>query len=71
VPRHVVQRARNYLATLETHQAALAESPQAQLPLGPAEAPRVDPLREAVDELEPDAMTPREALEALYKLKDL
>ena len=71
VPRHVVQRARNYLATLETHQAALAESPQAQLPLGPAEAPRVDPLREAVDELEPDAMTPREALEALYALKDL
>ncbi len=71
VPRHVVQRARNYLATLETQQAALAESPQAQLPLGPAETPSIDPLREAVDELEPDAMTPREALAALYRLKDL
>ena len=71
VPRHVVQRARAYLATLESHQAVLAESPQAQLPLGPAEAPRDDPLRDAVDVLEPDAMTPREALEALYRLKDL
>ena len=30
-----------------------------------------DALRTAVDELDPDAMTPREALEALYKLKDL
>jgi DNA mismatch repair protein MutS len=71
VPRHVVQRARSYLATLESHQAALAQSPQGQLPLGPAEQPATDALREALDELDPDAMSPREALEALYRLKDL
>ena len=36
VPGHVVRRARNYLATLESHQLALTQSPQAQLPLGAA-----------------------------------
>ena len=71
VPRHVVQRARDYLATLESHQQALAQSPQAQLPLGPAEEPAADALRDALEELDPDSMTPREALAALYRLKDL
>jgi DNA mismatch repair protein MutS len=71
VPRHVVQRARNYLATLESQQAVMTQSPQGQLPLGPAEEPASDALREALEALDPDAMTPREALEALYKLKDL
>jgi hypothetical protein len=28
-----------------------------------------DPIRQAVDALEPDSMTPREALDALYQLK--
>ena len=71
VPRHVVKRARNYLATIETHQAALAQSPQAQLPLGRASEPAADALRDALDALEPDSLTPRQALEALYRLKDL
>ena len=71
VPRHVVQRARDYLATLESNQLALAQSPQAQLPLGPAAETLVDELRNALDELDPDALTPRQALDALYRLKDL
>ena len=71
VPGHVVQRARDYLATLESHQLALTQSPQAQLPLGPAAEDTEDELRNALAELEPDAMTPRQALAALYKLKDL
>ena len=71
VPRHVVKRARDYLATLETHQAALAQSPQAQLPLGRATEPASDALRDALEALDPDAMTPRQALEALYRLKNL
>ena len=36
----------------------------------PVEA-KVDPLREAMAGVDPDAMTPREALEALYRLKSL
>ncbi len=71
VPRQVVQRAREYLAALETHQPALTQSPQGQLPLGPAEEPQADALRDALDELDPDSMTPRQALDALYELAKL
>jgi DNA mismatch repair protein MutS len=71
VPRDVIQRARRYLATLESMQTEQRENPQAQLPFGQAEPPVSDALREAVDELDPDSMSPREALEALYRLKDL
>ena len=31
--------------------------------------PAPDPLQETLDGLDPDAMTPREALDALYRLK--
>jgi DNA mismatch repair protein MutS len=71
VPRDVIQRARRYLATLESMQTEQRENPQAQLPFDRAEPQAVDALREAVDELDPDSMSPREALEALYRLKDL
>jgi DNA mismatch repair protein MutS len=41
------------------------------LPLSVEEEPPEDLLRGAVDELDPDSMSPREALDALYKLKGL
>ncbi|MGB5719377.1 MAG: DNA mismatch repair protein MutS [Woeseiaceae bacterium] len=71
VPKDIIDRARRYLKTLESQQAAQPESPQGQLNLAVAEPHPEDPVRTAVDELEPDAMTPREALDALYKLKEL
>ncbi len=71
VPRHVVQRARDYLASLESHQLELAQSPQAQLPLVPAADDRDGELRDALEELDPDSMTPLQALNALYELKKL
>jgi DNA mismatch repair protein MutS len=71
VPRHVVQRARDYLTTLESHQLALTRTPQAQLPLGPATDDRSDELGDALDQLDPDTMTPLQALNALYELKKL
>jgi DNA mismatch repair protein MutS len=71
VPKDIIDRARRYLKTLESQQAAQPESPQGQLDLAVAEPQPEDPVRTAVDELEPDAMTPREALDALYKLKEL
>ena len=71
VPTDVIRRARAYLRTLESQQAQHANDPQAQLPLGPAADDSPDALREAVDDLDPDAMTPRQALDALYKLKDI
>ncbi len=70
VPPNVIKRAKGYLKTLESQQTADADSPQAQLALEVAdETP--DRLREAVDALNPDTLTPREALDTLYKLKNL
>ncbi len=72
VPGDVIRRARRYLKTLESQQISNAEDPQGQLDLA-VELPPAgdDPVREAIDELDPDSMSPREALNALYRLKDL
>ncbi len=80
VPAPVVRRAASLLASLEKHGGPLgaAGAPLTALPLFAApvatqpEAPsarEADPLAEAVAALEPDQMTPREALDALYRLK--
>jgi DNA mismatch repair protein MutS len=71
VPANVIRRARAYLRTLESQQTLHANDPQAQLPLGPSRVDDHDALREAIDDLDPDTMTPKQALEALYKLKDI
>jgi len=71
VPGDVIRRARSYLKTLESQQAAQANNPQGQLDFRAEEPAIVDPMREAVEALDPDSMSPREALDALYKLKKL
>ena len=71
VPGDVIRRARSYLKTLESQQAAQANNPQGQLDFRAEEPAIVDPMREAVEALDPDSMSPREALGALYKLKKL
>ena len=43
---------------------------QGELPLA-VSAAEPDPLREAIDAIDPDSMTPRDALDAIYRLKDL
>ncbi len=78
LPRAVVDRARVILDELEAHdRQAPVERLIDDLPLfavaakaasKPAEAEEPDPLHEAVAALDPDAMTPREALDALYRL---
>ncbi len=76
LPPVVVGRAEAVLAAIESGERASAAARLADdLPLFSAAAkappPRRDPLREAAEALDPDAMTPREALEALYRLRDL
>jgi DNA mismatch repair protein MutS len=71
VPGVVIRRAQAYLARLETHPSG--DHPQSQLPLG---APVVvaepdDALGDALDALDPDSLSPREALDALYELRKL
>jgi len=72
VPPKVITAARRYLGELERRSlAAHAAGPQQQLLL---EMPREPVPHEAVTALnaiDPDSMTPREALDALYKLKAL
>jgi DNA mismatch repair protein MutS len=82
VPREVIAAARQYLATLERREHQLAApGPQAELSFAaPAAAPVAAAGQDAllatliaaeVAALDPDVLTPREALDALYRLKSL
>ena len=80
VPPQVIRAARKHLASLEAH--SVQATPQFDLFSAPGPAaveesaaaepdPRLAALAQAVDELDPDLLTPREALDALYRLKAL
>ena len=69
VPPNVIRRAKSYMATLEAQQSA--DSPQGMLALSVAEEPPDNPLQDALDDIDPDGLSPREALEQLYALKNL
>jgi DNA mismatch repair protein MutS len=72
VPKAVIQRARRILQQLE--EASRAGGAQADLfsRSAPAEPePAADALREALAQVNPDELSPREALELLYRLKKL
>ena len=76
VPRKVVDLARTRLRELEQAAQRHAQAESSQLSLfqaSTAEAPRraADPLRERLADLEPDQLTPRQALDALYELHAL
>jgi DNA mismatch repair protein MutS len=71
VPKEVIANARHYMKQLES------ERVQAELPLFASapvfEPPAIDPfaveLRTRLAEIDPDQLTPREALELLYELR--
>jgi len=74
VPRAVLRQARRTLERLE--QSSLERGGQADLFAGgaataPEPEPAVDPLRDALGQVNPDELSPREALELLYRLKNL
>ncbi|MEX2129221.1 MAG: DNA mismatch repair protein MutS [Xanthobacteraceae bacterium] len=75
LPGAVVERARVVLAELEaSDRAAPARKLIDDLPLFSAarhDPPPSDSVREALTAIDPDALTPKEALEALYRLKGL
>ena len=73
IPNEVITRAREILDTLENSpRASLTEPPSAQLGLfDPPPAPGGARLLEALDAIDPDSLSPREALDALYRLKSL
>ncbi|NGP52137.1 DNA mismatch repair protein MutS [Thioalkalivibrio sp. XN8] len=69
VPPEVIRRARGYLRELEQGRAT-APGPQPELPLF-APPPRPDPVAQRLRQLDPDSLSPREALAVLYELKAL
>jgi DNA mismatch repair protein MutS len=75
LPAAVVERARTVLAELEAYdRAAPVRKMIDDLPLFSARTAaktKRDPLREALAGVDPDALSPKEALEALYRLKSL
>jgi DNA mismatch repair protein MutS len=71
MPTAVLNHAKHALSALETDaqasraQVDLFAEPPDSLDSGPS------PLQAAVNQLDPDSLTPREALDALYALKKL
>ena len=75
LPKTVIADARRTLAELElgmhAHAGAPAPAADASPQLGLFAPPAPSAVEHALDAIDPDALTPREALEALYRLKGL
>jgi DNA mismatch repair protein MutS len=71
VPGDVIKRARRYLHHLEDQKSSLQDGQQQGFDFRAAEPVEDNRLRDTVAELDPDSMTPREALDALYQLKKI
>ena len=74
MPKAVIAKARRYLQKLEDESAGRGGQADLFAPgAGASAEPQapVDPLREALGQVNPDELAPREALEMLYRLKKL
>ncbi len=75
LPAPVIARAQSLLAQFEARedQTGVGALPlfAASPPPAPPQKSESSPLLDALNEIEPDALTPRDALEALYRLKAL
>jgi DNA mismatch repair protein MutS len=72
VPKGVIRQARKYLELLE--ESAITRGNQADLfsaTKPPEPEPATDPVRDELGKINPDELSPREALELLYRLKKL
>ncbi len=71
VPREVVQAARRHLQDLESRDhAARPATPQRELELAPPPDPAEAAALAALRSMDPDALSPRDALSALFNLKE-
>jgi DNA mismatch repair protein MutS len=78
VPAEAIRRAKGYLARLDRFSAAGSPQPDLFAPPGvapqveapaPSSPPEADAVAAKLAEFDPDAMTPRDALAALYELR--
>jgi DNA mismatch repair protein MutS len=71
VPKPVIRQAKKYLEMLEAQSLRRGGQDDLFLNEKKPEEPEADALREALQGVNPDELTPREALELLYRLKKL
>jgi DNA mismatch repair protein MutS len=71
IPKEVVRVARRHLAELERQLRPGSAQPDLFAAPVPEASAAEDPLRDALADIHPDELTPREALAALYRLKGL
>jgi DNA mismatch repair protein MutS len=71
VPSAVVQQARHALEALEAHSAQAQAQVDLFAPPPAAAQPEPSRVEQALARVDPDALSPREALEQLYSLKKL
>ncbi len=75
LPKHVIAQAQHYLRILERDHARREANPvvseETSPQLGLFAPPQPSAAEEALRALDPDTLTPREALDVLYKLKSL
>jgi DNA mismatch repair protein MutS len=73
IPPAVLREAKRRLVELENREAATGPQPDlfTAVPPPPTFATEPHPVVDALLELDPDTLTPREALERLYALKQL
>jgi DNA mismatch repair protein MutS len=71
VPKPVIRQARKYLEMLEAQSLRRGGQDDLFLAGKKQEEPEADALRDALQAVNPDELTPREALELLYRLKKL
>ena len=69
VPPKVIRRARRYLQTLESQQQLAAHGPQGQLDFTAPAEEEPSALHAAMADINPDTLSPKEALELMYRLK--
>ena len=70
VPQAVVDQARRYLVGLEDKAVTDSGGAQQSLPLVPRAEPQEHPVISELRALDPDSLSPREALELLYRLQN-
>jgi DNA mismatch repair protein MutS len=71
IPKDVVRAAKKHLSELESQLRPGGAQPDLFTRGGPPEAPAIPPALAALGEVHPDELSPKEALETLYRLKGL
>ena len=71
IPKDVVRAARRHLVELERQLRPRAQSGDLFAAAPPVKTEDTSALRKALDAMDPDALSPKEALQALYRLKSI